>query len=186
MQPMQPLKNMTLDTHLKMELRTGSRKNMKHHAIGCEWIHIKVDGSHLPIGCTAGICKDFGDQSIATSNGNPVWPTLYSLSTCLRIEHYDVVCSGIGVYQCCNKCPWGSIKHSLKTVQNGSEKYMGVIIPESSISKQQPLSCRISTCLIPWHGNEVRYSKNSPTCSMYGLWPKWPKVGFRTPQWRKR
>jgi len=68
--------NMTLDTHLKMDLGTGSRKNMKHHAIGCEQIHIEVDGHHLPIGCTAGLCRDCQDRSIAACNGKPAWPTL--------------------------------------------------------------------------------------------------------------
>jgi len=40
-------KNITLDAHLKMAPKTGSRKNNKLHAIRCESIHIDVDNGQL-------------------------------------------------------------------------------------------------------------------------------------------
>ena len=36
-------KNMTQDVHLKIVRKTGSSNNKKQHAIGCEYIHIKVN-----------------------------------------------------------------------------------------------------------------------------------------------
>jgi len=42
-------KHMTQDAHLKVVRKTGSSKNKKHHAVGCEYIHIEVNGRQLPI-----------------------------------------------------------------------------------------------------------------------------------------
>jgi len=42
-------KHMTPDAHLKIVRRTGSRKNMKQHAVGCECIRIEVIGSRLTV-----------------------------------------------------------------------------------------------------------------------------------------
>jgi seryl-tRNA(Sec) selenium transferase len=33
-------KHMTHDAHLKIVRKTGSRRNKKQHAVGCEYIHI--------------------------------------------------------------------------------------------------------------------------------------------------
>jgi len=38
---------MTQDAHLKIVCKTGSSMNKKQHAIGCEYVHIMVDGSQL-------------------------------------------------------------------------------------------------------------------------------------------
>jgi hypothetical protein len=38
-------KTMTDDAHTKIVHKTGSRKNMTQHAIGCEYIHIKLNYS---------------------------------------------------------------------------------------------------------------------------------------------
>jgi len=42
-------KHMTQDAHLTIVCKTGSRKNKKQHAVGCEYIHIKVNGSQLTV-----------------------------------------------------------------------------------------------------------------------------------------
>jgi len=42
-------KYMTQDTHLKIIRKTGRRKNMKQHAVGCEYIHIEAKGSQLTV-----------------------------------------------------------------------------------------------------------------------------------------
>jgi len=39
--------NMTQDAHLKIVRKTGSSTNKKQHAIGCEYVHIMVDGRQL-------------------------------------------------------------------------------------------------------------------------------------------
>jgi len=41
--------NMTKDTHLKIVRNTGSSKNKKQLAIGCEYIHITVNDSQLTV-----------------------------------------------------------------------------------------------------------------------------------------
>jgi len=41
------IKNMTLDTHLNIIPETGSSMNKKQHAIGCEYVHIMVEGRQL-------------------------------------------------------------------------------------------------------------------------------------------
>jgi len=40
-------KHMTQNAHLKIVPKTGSRKNEKQHAVGCEYIHIKAKGVQL-------------------------------------------------------------------------------------------------------------------------------------------
>jgi len=41
--------NMTQDAHLKKVRKTGSSKNKKQHAIGCESIHICVNDGQLKL-----------------------------------------------------------------------------------------------------------------------------------------
>jgi len=40
-------KHMTQDAHLKMVRKTGSSKNKKQHAVGCEYIFIVANGGQL-------------------------------------------------------------------------------------------------------------------------------------------
>jgi len=42
-------KYMTQDADLKIVRKTGSRKIMKQHAVGCEYIHIKANGGQLTV-----------------------------------------------------------------------------------------------------------------------------------------
>jgi len=42
-------KHMTQDAHLKIIHKTASSKNMKQHAVGCEYIHIEVNGHQFSI-----------------------------------------------------------------------------------------------------------------------------------------
>jgi len=42
-------KHTTQDAHFQIVRKTGSRKNMKQHALGCEYIHIKAKGSQLTV-----------------------------------------------------------------------------------------------------------------------------------------
>ena len=48
------------------------------------------------------------------------------------------------------------------------------------------MSGRVSTSLLPWQGNEVRYSWNSPTCAWAWIRPKCQRNGFGVPLLRKR
>jgi len=42
-------KHMTQDAHLKIVCKTGSRRNKKQHAVGCEYIHIDAIGGQLTV-----------------------------------------------------------------------------------------------------------------------------------------
>jgi len=42
-------KHMTQDAHLKIVRKTGSRRNGKQHAVGCEYIQIDAIGGHLTV-----------------------------------------------------------------------------------------------------------------------------------------
>jgi hypothetical protein len=42
-------KHMTQDAHLKIVRKTGSRRNKKQHAVGCEYIHIEAKGGQLSV-----------------------------------------------------------------------------------------------------------------------------------------
>jgi len=41
--------HMTQDAHLKIVCKTGSRRNKKQHAVGCEYIHIDAIGCQLTV-----------------------------------------------------------------------------------------------------------------------------------------
>jgi len=58
-------------------------------------------------------------------------------------------------------------KQVLITLEEPMEVYMIEVIAASHGLKQQPISCRYSTCLLQWQGKEVRYSWNSQICA----WP---------------
>jgi hypothetical protein len=42
-------KHMTQDAHLKIVCKTGSSKNQKQHAIGCEYIYTVVNGCQITV-----------------------------------------------------------------------------------------------------------------------------------------
>jgi len=42
-------KHMTQDAHSKIVRKTGSRRNKKHHVVGCEYIHIDAVGGQLTV-----------------------------------------------------------------------------------------------------------------------------------------
>jgi len=42
-------KHMTQDVHLKIVCKTGSRRNKKQHAVGCEYIYIDAISGQLTL-----------------------------------------------------------------------------------------------------------------------------------------
>jgi hypothetical protein len=42
-------KHMAEDAHLKIVRKSASRKNMKQHVVGCEYIHIIANSVQLPV-----------------------------------------------------------------------------------------------------------------------------------------
>jgi hypothetical protein len=62
-------------------------------------------------------------------------------------------------------CEW--MKQALITLEEATETYMVEVTAEFHGQKHQLMSCRFSTCLQLWQGEEVRYSWNSPTCAWH-------------------
>ena len=120
---------MTQDAHLKKVRKTGSSKNKKQHAIGCESIHICVDDSQLRMGQTAGVYRELRDQCIASRNGKPPWSTKAFVRTVHEIEHHDVISSGIFADEFRYKRPWEWTKPARKILEEATESYMVEVIP---------------------------------------------------------
>jgi len=51
------------------------------------------------------------------------------------------------------------------TSEAASDGYTVQVLPEFDCEKLQLISFRFSTGLLQWHGKEVGYSWNSPTCT---------------------
>jgi len=150
--------NMTLDAHLKIICTTASRTNITQHAIGCEYVHIMVYGHQFIEWWTAGILRELRDQYLTAHNGKPPWSMMAVVRTVREIERHDAVSSGIVVDQVGEKRPRELTNKGLNTLEEATEAYMVEVIADSHFQKQQLISCRFSTCLLLWQGNEVGYS----------------------------
>jgi len=96
---------MTQDAHSKIVRKTGSSKNMKQHAIGCEYIHIKVNDGQLTVLYSVGIRKVLHDQFISAHHRKPPLSNKAFVRTVREIKHDDVVSSGISVDELHDKHP---------------------------------------------------------------------------------
>jgi hypothetical protein len=74
---------------------TETIKNKKEQAVGCEIIHLVVNGSHLTIYRTAGIHYELCNQFITACKGQPAWSTKGFVRTVCEIENQDGPNSGI-------------------------------------------------------------------------------------------
>jgi hypothetical protein len=88
-------KHMTQDAHVKSVRNTDSRRNRKHHAVGCEYIHIDASGLQLSVYCGVGVRRELRNEVIPACNVRPPWSTKAFVSTVCEIAHHDVVSSGI-------------------------------------------------------------------------------------------
>ena len=90
-------KNMRQDAHLQILCQTRSCKNMKHRAIGCDYIHTMANGHQLTVQCTVSVGRELPVQCITAHNGKPPSSTRAFVHTLREIEQDDVVSSGIFV-----------------------------------------------------------------------------------------
>jgi len=123
--------NLSQDTHLKKVRKTGSSRNMKQHEIRCESIHIRVNDGQPRRYCTAGVHRELREQFIASRNGKSPWSTKEFVRTVRKIEHHDVVTSGIFVDEFRDKRPREWTKQTLKTLEQPTELYIVEVIPGS-------------------------------------------------------
>jgi hypothetical protein len=88
-------KHMTQDANLKIVCKTGSSKNRKQHAVGCEYILIVAKGGQLTMSRTAGLSRELSNKFIAVCNRKPPWWTTAFVSTVRELEHHDVISAGL-------------------------------------------------------------------------------------------
>jgi hypothetical protein len=115
---------MTQDAHLKIVRKTGSRRNKKQHAVGCEYINIDVIGGQLPVYRTAGAHRGLCNEFIPARNGKPPRSTKAIVRTVREIEHLDVVSSGIFADEFSDKRPCEWTKQALITLEKATQTYM--------------------------------------------------------------
>jgi hypothetical protein len=106
-------KHMTQDAHLKIVHKTGRRKNKKQHVVGCECICIEAIGGQLTVSRTMGVRRELRNEFIAARNGKPPWSTKAFVCTVRKIEHHDVVSSGIFADEFPDKHPQEWTKQAL-------------------------------------------------------------------------
>jgi len=123
-------KHMTQDAHLKIVRKTGSRKNKKHHAVGCKYIHIEAKGGQLTVLRTAGVHRELRNEFIATQHGKPPWSTKAFIHTVREIKHHDVVNSGIFADEFPDEHPREWTKQALITLEEATEAYMVEVTAE--------------------------------------------------------
>jgi len=88
-------KHMTQDAHFNIVHMTASSKNMKQHAVGCDYIHIAVNSDWPTAYRTAAVCREVRELLIAACNGKPPCSITAFVHTDGEIENHDIVSTGI-------------------------------------------------------------------------------------------
>jgi hypothetical protein len=123
-------KHITQDAHLKIVRKTGSRRNVKQHAMGCEYINIDAIGGQLTVYRTVGARRELRNEFIPVRNGQPSRLTMAFVRTVGEIEHHDVVSSGIFPDEFSEKRPRKWTKQALITLEKATETYMVEVTAE--------------------------------------------------------
>jgi len=123
-------KHMTQDAHLKIVRKTGSSKNKKQHAVGCEYIHMEANGGQLTVSRTAGVRRELRNECITARNGKLPWSKKAFVRTVREIEHHDVVSSGIFADEFPDKHLREWTKQALITLEEAMEAYMVEVTAE--------------------------------------------------------
>jgi hypothetical protein len=121
---------MAQDAHLKIVRKTGSSKNTKRHAVGCEYIHTEPNSGQLTVSHTLGVCRKLRNKCIAARNGKPQWSTKAFDRSVLEIEHHDVVSSGIFADEFPDKHSHEWTKQDVITLEEAREGYMVEVTSE--------------------------------------------------------
>jgi len=117
-------KHMTRDAHLKIVPKTGSSKNMKLHAVGCEYIHTEANSSQLTVSRTAGLRRELHNEFITARNWKPPSSTKAFVRTVREIEHHEVSSSGIFADEFLDNRPCEWMEQASITLEEATEAYM--------------------------------------------------------------
>jgi len=122
--------HVTQDVHSKIVPETGSRKNEKQHAGGCEYIDIEVNGRQLTAWHTVGERGGLRDRFVAAHNRQPPWSTKAYVRTVYAIEHHNDVSSGIFTNVLHDKHPCEWTKQAVITSEEALDAYMVEVIAQ--------------------------------------------------------
>jgi len=123
-------KQITQAAHLKIVRKTGSRKNKKQHAVGCECIHIEAIGGEFTVYPTARVRGELHNEFIAAQNGKPPWSTKAFVHKVRKIGHHDDVSSGIFADEFPDKHLLEWMKQASITLEETTEAYMVEVTAE--------------------------------------------------------
>ena len=121
--------NMTQDAHLRLVCDTGSSKNKKQHALGCEWINIEIDSHHLMIYCTAGGHRELCEQFIDAHFRKLPLLTKAFVRTVHGIKHHHVISSRMFADKVYDMSPREWTKQDVKALEEVTEVYVVELIP---------------------------------------------------------
>jgi hypothetical protein len=121
---------MTQDAHLKIVRKTGSSKNKKQHAVGCNCILIVANSGQLTESRTASFRRELRNEFIAARNGKPPSSTKVFFRTVCDIEHHDVGTSGTFSHEFPDKRPREWTKQALITLEEATKAYMVEVTAE--------------------------------------------------------
>jgi hypothetical protein len=110
-----------------------------------------------------GVHRELRYQLIAARNGKPPWLTKAFVHTVRKIEHLDVLSSGIFADEFRDLHPQVWTKQALINLEEATEAYLVEVLAKSCCYKLQLISCRFSTCLLLWQGKDGGYRWNSST-----------------------
>jgi len=99
--------------------------------MGCQYIHIVVNGRQLTLKHTLGIHKGSQDQLFTAQNGKHPRLTKAFVRTVSDIQHHDVVRSGNSTDQFYDKYPQGWTTQTVVTLEKATEAYMVEVVVES-------------------------------------------------------
>jgi len=123
-------KQMTWDVHLKIVRKTGCSKNHKQHEVWFKYIHNEVNSGQWTISQTAGVRGELCNQLITARNVKPPWSTKALVWTVRKIEHHDVVSSGMFPDEFHDKHSRQWTKQAVITMVEATEACMVEVIAE--------------------------------------------------------
>jgi hypothetical protein len=115
-------KHITQDAYINIVRNTGSSINKKLHAVGCKYIHIEANCSHLTVKLSPGVHRQLRNEFIAASNWQLPWSTEAFVYTVRKIENHDVFSSGMFTDEFLDKHPREWTKQALITLEEATKR----------------------------------------------------------------
>jgi len=117
------------------------------------------------------------NQFITARCGKHPWSTKAFICKACQSEHHDYISCGIITEAVREQHAHEGTLQGLITLEEVMEAYIVGVVAKFHCSRQQLISCRVSTCLLLWQGKEVHqqqpwFLSETPGCSGR-LWRLW-------------